>query len=286
MWKASPRLLEYAFFSLLRRPCRFFFFSLDARRAPFLGTLITQGFFFLICASTTLSRECLPALFIFLCFLNGAFHLFSRALPAISSTHALHLCLDSTRPAGSLEAAFSILSVRDSIVPHTLNLATPDPAFGFTLVKDAPVSQTVSIVVCAWRASQNRKQKHPQPTTPLHLYVSQGCCCLSCRQKGVVAAYLQIQRFALHTNVSLYVKCSCWFTSVHLRFCLLPLRPLFFFSILHTFSPWLRILVGRRRRRRQRRMFLQKVTGDLDAVMSNSFGFGGTNVSLLFSRAA
>lgn len=162
----------------------FFFFSLDARRAPFLGTLITQGFFFLICASTTLSRECLPALFIFLCFLNGAFHLFSRALPAISSTHALHLCLDSTRPAGSLEAAFSILSVRDSIVPHTLNLATPDPAFGFTLVKDAPVSQTVSIVVCAWRASRNRKQKHPSQRPPFICMYLRGAAAFRVVKKG------------------------------------------------------------------------------------------------------
>ncbi|CAN0210423.1 unnamed protein product, partial [Hapterophycus canaliculatus] len=40
--------------------------------------------------------------------------------------------------AGSLEAAFSILAIRDGIVPHTLNLATPEPPFGFTMVRDAP----------------------------------------------------------------------------------------------------------------------------------------------------
>lgn len=40
---------------------------------------------------------------------------------------------------GSLEAAFSILALRDGVVPHTLNLATPDPTFGFTMVKGAPV---------------------------------------------------------------------------------------------------------------------------------------------------
>ncbi|CAB1104920.1 unnamed protein product [Ectocarpus sp. CCAP 1310/34] len=40
--------------------------------------------------------------------------------------------------AGSLEAAFSILALRDGVVPHTLNLATPDPTFGFTMVKGAP----------------------------------------------------------------------------------------------------------------------------------------------------
>ncbi|CAN0053797.1 unnamed protein product [Scytosiphon promiscuus] len=40
--------------------------------------------------------------------------------------------------AGSLEAAFSILAIRDGIVPHTLNLANPEPPFEFTMVKDAP----------------------------------------------------------------------------------------------------------------------------------------------------
>lgn len=41
--------------------------------------------------------------------------------------------------AGSLEAAFSILALRDGVVPHTLNLATPEPACGFTFVKTRPV---------------------------------------------------------------------------------------------------------------------------------------------------
>lgn len=41
---------------------------------------------------------------------------------------------------GSLEAAFSILSLGDGLIPHTLNLATADPDFRFTLVKDTPVS--------------------------------------------------------------------------------------------------------------------------------------------------
>eukprot|EP00752_Nemacystus_decipiens_P007358 g6580.t1 len=49
--------------------------------------------------------------------------------------------------AGSLEAAFSLLALRDGIVPHTLNLATPDPAFGFTMVKDAPVSGDLDAVM-------------------------------------------------------------------------------------------------------------------------------------------
>lgn len=41
--------------------------------------------------------------------------------------------------AGSLEAAFSVLALRDGVVPHTLNLATPEPACGFTFVKTRPV---------------------------------------------------------------------------------------------------------------------------------------------------
>lgn len=40
---------------------------------------------------------------------------------------------------GALEATFSILALRDGVVPHTLNLKEPHPTFGFTLVRDQPV---------------------------------------------------------------------------------------------------------------------------------------------------
>ncbi|CAM9713806.1 unnamed protein product, partial [Choristocarpus tenellus] len=41
--------------------------------------------------------------------------------------------------AGSMEAAFTVLSIQNGIVPHTLNLETPEPDFGFTFVKKEPV---------------------------------------------------------------------------------------------------------------------------------------------------
>ena len=48
--------------------------------------------------------------------------------------------------AGSLEAAFSVLAIRDGMVPHTLNLATPEPACSFTFVKTRPVG--VGVLGC------------------------------------------------------------------------------------------------------------------------------------------
>ena len=62
--------------------------------------------------------------------------------------HALVTLIYSMGYAGSLEAAFSILAIRDGVVPHTLNLATLDPAFGFTMVKDAPVSPSELLCIC------------------------------------------------------------------------------------------------------------------------------------------
>ncbi|CAM9687779.1 unnamed protein product [Laminaria digitata] len=49
--------------------------------------------------------------------------------------------------AGSLEAAFSILAIRDGVVPHTLNLATPEPACGFTFVKTRPMKRELDAVI-------------------------------------------------------------------------------------------------------------------------------------------
>lgn len=49
--------------------------------------------------------------------------------------------------AGSLEAAFSILALRDGLVPHTLNLDTPDPVFHFAHAKDAPVKAELDAVM-------------------------------------------------------------------------------------------------------------------------------------------
>ncbi|CAN0304020.1 unnamed protein product [Pylaiella littoralis] len=49
--------------------------------------------------------------------------------------------------AGSLEAAFSILAVRDGVVPHTLNLTKPEPAFEFTMVKGAPATGDLDAVM-------------------------------------------------------------------------------------------------------------------------------------------
>ncbi|CAM9184221.1 unnamed protein product [Ascophyllum nodosum] len=47
--------------------------------------------------------------------------------------------------AGSLEAAFSVLALRDGVAPHTVNLVNPDPQMVFTLVKDAPVGMKAEL---------------------------------------------------------------------------------------------------------------------------------------------
>ncbi len=42
------------------------------------------------------------------------------------------------RAAGALDAVFTTLSIRDSIVPHTLNLNSPEPEAGFTFIRNSP----------------------------------------------------------------------------------------------------------------------------------------------------
>ena len=54
---------------------------------------------------------------------------------------------------GSLEAAFSVLALRDGVAPHTVNLVNPDPQMVFTLVKDAPVGVASYVPVCIRRSA-------------------------------------------------------------------------------------------------------------------------------------
>ncbi|KAG5185207.1 beta-ketoacyl synthase [Tribonema minus] len=49
--------------------------------------------------------------------------------------------------AGALEAAFSVLSLRDGVVPHTLNLENPDPQLGFEYVRGRPAACDLDAVM-------------------------------------------------------------------------------------------------------------------------------------------
>lgn len=194
-------------------------------------------------------------------FLNGA-SCDSLSLPAATRT-----------PAGSLEAAFSILAVRDGVVPHTLNLAAPDPAFGFTMVKDSPVSPD-AVTICATYVVCVRAQKPKPPFQRTPPGTPPSC-------RSLVVAWWSVSRLA-HKKLF-----RCFLSYPHLRAASFPPRV----------GPWARFLFVGPATTRSCLLWLsalvgddfalrpQKVTGELDAVMSNSFGFGGTNVSLLFSRA-
>ena len=49
--------------------------------------------------------------------------------------------------AGALEAAFAVLSIRDGVVPHTLNLSQPDTEAAFTHVMQQPAYGPVDAVM-------------------------------------------------------------------------------------------------------------------------------------------
>lgn len=74
-------------------------------------------------------------------------HFFLSLSPTFPNMCLCVFCFAS----GPLEAAFSILALRDGFIPHTLNLDVEDPEFGFTFVKDRPVGGWVGgcIFFCA-----------------------------------------------------------------------------------------------------------------------------------------
>jgi 3-oxoacyl-[acyl-carrier-protein] synthase II len=79
----------------------------------------------------------------------------TRALKAVFGARARELPVSSNKSvcghtiaaAGALEAVFSILSIRDGIVPHTLNYEVPDPELDLDYVPNLPRKKLLSTVL-------------------------------------------------------------------------------------------------------------------------------------------
>jgi 3-oxoacyl-[acyl-carrier-protein] synthase II len=78
-----------------------------------------------------------------------------RAIRAVFGAHAEALNVSSTKSstghmlgaAGAVEAIFSLLAIRDGIIPPTINLNTPDPECDLNCTPNTPVKRTVDAVV-------------------------------------------------------------------------------------------------------------------------------------------
>lgn len=78
-----------------------------------------------------------------------------RAIRAVFGSHAEALNVSSTKSstghmlgaAGAVEAIFSLLAIRDGIIPPTINLSTPDPECDLNCTPLTPVKRTVDAVV-------------------------------------------------------------------------------------------------------------------------------------------
>jgi 3-oxoacyl-[acyl-carrier-protein] synthase II len=79
----------------------------------------------------------------------------SDALKAVLGDHARQVVISSTKSmtghllgaAGSVEAIFSILAIRDNIVPPTINLDDPDPACDLDFVPHTARDLKIDIAV-------------------------------------------------------------------------------------------------------------------------------------------
>jgi 3-oxoacyl-[acyl-carrier-protein] synthase II len=79
----------------------------------------------------------------------------TAAVKEVFGDHAFKLAMSSTKSmtghllgaAGGIEAIFSVLSIRDSILPPTINLETPDPECDLDYVPNTARSQSINTVM-------------------------------------------------------------------------------------------------------------------------------------------
>jgi len=79
----------------------------------------------------------------------------SKAIRELFSDHADKILVSSTKSmtghllgaAGAIESIFSILSIRDNIIPPTINLDNPDNDANLNLVAKESVNQEINYVM-------------------------------------------------------------------------------------------------------------------------------------------
>jgi 3-oxoacyl-[acyl-carrier-protein] synthase II len=79
----------------------------------------------------------------------------TRAIKAVFGEHAPHVSISSTKSmtghmlgaAGAVEFIISSLSVREGVVPPTINYTTPDPECDLDYTANAPVTREVNVAL-------------------------------------------------------------------------------------------------------------------------------------------